>query len=387
MMAVAYASTAWLTLAGWARPEIWALIPLAWAYLIYQDRKSQRSPPGGCPRAWLLHVAIACVGIGAFAIFNMAMWGQPFPSTLTGKAAFFQTWGGLTPGKMLTKLAELFLHNIQAIVDSQNPLAVICIGAAIVSARRQREQRSARLRQRPKIAWLGLALLLSILVASATPPGNAAFQTFRRTAHVLALTDILAAIGLMAIWSVLKPDTAQCLSGDAGTHGPEAVTWSRILRPEAVFLVAAVLLIAGMQWSGLQKGAEFYAQATRSINQGDVVAGRWLAANTPANALVVVNDIGALAYFGERRILDLAGLATPEVIPILAKTMPGSAQRDRGLKELLLAQKADYVVIFPTWYPVLSRDPQLVEIKRFYVPNPVALASDQIVAYRIRRTE
>jgi hypothetical protein len=57
------------------------------------------------------------------------------------------------------------------------------------------------------------------------------------------------------------------------------------------------------------------------------------------------------------------------------------------LKELLLAQKADYAVIFPTWYPTLSRDPQLVEIKRFYVPNPVALASDQIVAYRIRRTE
>jgi len=37
---------------------------------------------------------------------------------------------------------------------------------------------------------------------------------------------------------------------------------------------------------------------------------------------VATPDIGALGYFGRRRILDLGGLVTPQMVPYLANELP-----------------------------------------------------------------
>ena len=42
-----------------------------------------------------------------------------------------------------------------------------------------------------------------------------------------------------------------------------------------------------------------------------------MAHNTPPDALIAAHDIGAVGYFGQRRLLDLAGLVSPEVIPFI----------------------------------------------------------------------
>ncbi|MBK6898912.1 MAG: hypothetical protein IPH09_06465 [bacterium] len=41
--------------------------------------------------------------------------------------------------------------------------------------------------------------------------------------------------------------------------------------------------------------------------------GLWLRDNTPPDAVVAALDIGALGYASERRVMDLAGLVSPEV--------------------------------------------------------------------------
>jgi hypothetical protein len=74
-------------------------------------------------------------------------------------------------------------------------------------------------------------------------------------------------------------------------------------------------------------------------------AARWIAGNTPRDVVIAAHDIGALGYFGERQILDLAGLISPEVIPFI---------RDEARLAAYLDQRhAAYLVTFPKWYPVL----------------------------------
>ena len=126
-----------------------------------------------------------------------------------------------------------------------------------------------------------------------------------------------------------------------------------------------------------------YSNDMRSINQGDVAAGFWLAAHTPPDAQVAVNDIGAMAYFGQRRIVDLVGLASPDVIDVLTTTTPASLDREQRLKALIVELGVDRVVIFPEWFPYLAQDAALTEEQSFVVPGATALAHDRVVVYRL----
>jgi hypothetical protein len=48
--------------------------------------------------------------------------------------------------------------------------------------------------------------------------------------------------------------------------------------------------------------------------------GRWFHDHTPADAVIATPDIGAIGWFSERRVVDLAGLVTPEMVPFLARS-------------------------------------------------------------------
>lgn len=45
--------------------------------------------------------------------------------------------------------------------------------------------------------------------------------------------------------------------------------------------------------------------------------GEWFAANTPPDTQVAIADIGAFGYYSERRVLDMAALVSPEMIPLV----------------------------------------------------------------------
>ena len=75
---------------------------------------------------------------------------------------------------------------------------------------------------------------------------------------------------------------------------------------------------------------------------------RWINNNTPPGAIIAAHDIGALGYFGDRSVIDLAGLINKEVVPII--TNP------EELTKYLKESNAEYLMIFPNWYsePIIS---------------------------------
>jgi hypothetical protein len=118
-------------------------------------------------------------------------------------------------------------------------------------------------------------------------------------------------------------------------------------------------------------GARAYAVDVAVIDDEMVVAARWLDRNTPLDAVIAAHDIGAIGYFARRPLLDLAGLISPEVVPFI---------RDEGqLWTWLQSHGARYLVTFPSWYPMLVREPQLTSV--FAGDSPVS--DDHMTVYRL----
>jgi hypothetical protein len=98
-------------------------------------------------------------------------------------------------------------------------------------------------------------------------------------------------------------------------------------------------------------------KSLRQFDRGHVAAGKWIDENTPKNARVAGFDIGALAYFGHRHIIDLGGLIDPAA---------GRALYDHTIPQYLKNQNADYLaMVFPYTDPnVYFNDFQLDELER-----------------------
>lgn len=127
--------------------------------------------------------------------------------------------------------------------------------------------------------------------------------------------------------------------------------------------LVAMLLVPGF----LMIGARQYGADVRIINTEMVATARWVEDNLPIGDLLAVHDIGALGYFAPRPILDLAGLVSPEVVPIL---------RDPdALMRLMCHRNARYLMVFPDQRPVAESDPRLGGAPIFLTGAPYALAA------------
>jgi hypothetical protein len=92
-------------------------------------------------------------------------------------------------------------------------------------------------------------------------------------------------------------------------------------------------------------GARAYAYDVGVINTEMVRAALWVKENTAFESIIAAHDVGALGYFGERQIRDLAGLVEKDVIPYL--------WNDAEIAEYLNREGVDYLATFEDWYPNL----------------------------------
>lgn len=126
------------------------------------------------------------------------------------------------------------------------------------------------------------------------------------------------------------------------------LAWKDVLLPEKPerwqFVFSRAYLGLGIVTPAifLALGAQAYQKDVAIIETEMVDTARWISAETPSNAVVAAHDIGALGYFGNRKILDLAGLINPEVIPYLGN----SGQISAYIQQV----QPDYLEIFPGWY-------------------------------------
>jgi hypothetical protein len=113
---------------------------------------------------------------------------------------------------------------------------------------------------------------------------------------------------------------------------------------------SAILVLVTLYFGVL--GAKAYAWDVAFIDSEMVKVAHWINQNTLEEDLIAAHDIGAIGYFGDRNLLDLAGLISPEMIPFI---------RDEDqIAKYLDFQGADYLVTFPEWYPTLVQKAFLI---------------------------
>jgi hypothetical protein len=337
-------------LAALTRPEGILLFALSIADFVLhtppqkQDRASPSAPHASRLTSHVSrltsHVSLLLPAIGIFAtlvlpytLFSLQSSGHLLPNTFSAKTTF-----DFRPDLAFLSLASRYL-----ILDNPLllPFFVLGIGALF---------RRARLLS----AWsVGLPLVYAFLHATLYQHGR----------YLIPLIPCNAVIGVAGLLEARRL----------------AMRWNwRWRRSRASLLTLVIaLVVTGTAWR-LPTMARHFARDVSNINQMHVALGRWVREQTPADALLALNDIGAITYISERRIVDLAGLVTPQVTPILR-----GPDTTSGLIDLMAERDVGYVIIFPNWFPSLAeRDDVLRPVHRVTLERRTITGGKTMVVYR-----
>jgi tetratricopeptide (TPR) repeat protein len=95
-------------------------------------------------------------------------------------------------------------------------------------------------------------------------------------------------------------------------------------------------------------------------NVRHVAIANWLKNHTPPDAVIATHDIGALAYYSDRRIVDMVGLINPEVISHLNEKDFTDYMRNYFLKN-----NVSYFASIRNWFEAVNQKPVYVPINEF----------------------
>ena len=171
-------------------------------------------------------------------------------------------------------------------------------------------------------AWL-LPVCLTILYRLSTPYAS----LINNNRYLLPIFDLFLIVGIVSIAIMFRIVFLAILAM------PDTISVQSLS-----VLVIAVLIIVPMIPSYSYQ-ATFYGKAAGNINDMQVEIGMWLNENTPPDAVFATHDAGALRYFSNRTMIDLAGLVSPDIIH--------GNMTDLEKLQYLHDHGCNYIVFFP----------------------------------------
>lgn len=283
-----------------------------------------------------------------YIAFHLWNTGQPFPNTFYAKQAEYRVV--LENYPLWWRLFGNFGEPVETV---QGVFRVIFIGAQILLLPGLGFAAWLTLKQRRSslliiwLWWLGFLLLYGLRLP----------VTYQHGRYEIPAIPWMILLGLWGTACLLNRLPRRSIGG-------------RVIRPVALTSLALLLL------SFTVIGAQAYGRDVRFIQSEMVTVAAWLRDNTAPTALIAAHDIGAIGYFAERPLIDLAGLITPEIIPII--------RDESALFDFISARRAEYLVTFPAWYPELTRNPRLFPLYSTGAQWSKQSGSDNMTVYQIK---
>jgi hypothetical protein len=265
-----------------------------------------------------------------YLLFNLIVSGHPWPNTFYAKQAEYAIYLKLPIVERLGSEALQFLIGVGVILL---PGMVLAIHTAV----RRRSWGVV-----VAVIWLaGFLALYAFLLP----------VTYQHGRYVIPAMPVFFLLGLAGLVEF-------CIKRGLSRNWVLPAFWR--------LLTGMVLVVF---WG---RCAFIYARDVAVIESEMVKTARWVSGNVPAGALVAAHDIGALGYFGGHELVDLAGLISPEIIPILRDENRIAAYLDeRGVS---------YLVTFPDWYLSLTAGlPRVFTTDSPYAP---VLGESNMAVYR-----
>jgi hypothetical protein len=311
-------------ISAWVRPDGLTLAaPALLVFLLAPELRHGRSRAIG---AYLLGLAALLL---PYLALNSWLSGNPMPNTFYAKQAEYVAWQARPIFGRLVVLVEQLMAGP----------AILLVPAIVLMAVRVVKRHSARL-----IAVLLWCLGFFVLYIVRLPP----YQ------HGRYLMPAMPAFFLLGILEFLELRNG--LAG--GTYRrllTRAYSWGLGMLAVGFFIL----------------GARAYGQDVALIESEMVNTARWVAGYVPKGAIVAAHDIGALGYFDQHPLVDLAGLVSPEVLPFM---------RDQPrLAAFMDERDVQYLVAFPSLYPELAK--QSVPVFSSGGPFAVAMGGENMTVY------
>ncbi len=139
-------------------------------------------------------------------------------------------------------------------------------------------------------------------------------------------------------------------------------------------VVLVVVLSLGAGSLGLW--ARTYARNCSDIAGHYLPMVDWMKSHLPKDAKVAIHDAGAIPYLSGRRCYDMIGLVSNEFRP------PGGARSDGFVWETLERIKPGYMVVYPNFFPALTRLPLLEKIHSVRLAQTTIAGGREKTAYR-----
>jgi len=98
-----------------------------------------------------------------------------------------------------------------------------------------------------------------------------------------------------------------------------------------------------------------FADECKYINDRQVVAAKWIRDNTKETDVIGTHDVGAIAYYSGRRIVDVAGLVTPELISKI-----NDKDYAAYMTDYLKKNNVSYLAFLREWYRVDNQTPLFI---------------------------
>jgi hypothetical protein len=284
----------------WIRPE--AILFSALAFLSFFKLAGRRQ----LRQAMSLGLGIV-IGSSSYFLFQFQLHGMPWPNTYYAKPAEYLPLSGQS------LLVRLFQPWIPLLAGPLGVLWIFIIPCAYFLARRK--------------TWLQFwpltGCILHIAVFSIRLP--AVYQHGR---YFVPLLPILLGYGVCGCF-LLKERI-------------QTILLPRILTRAG--WTSAVLLLGIFIWIGAGR----FVEDVDLIESEMVFASRWINAHTPEQAVIAAHDIGALGFWGRRRIVDLGGLTDLGALELL--------KGEISLNDYLRRRQVDYLMAFPVFYPDALRN-------------------------------
>jgi hypothetical protein len=288
-----YAPTLVFALAALARPECFLLFGFSTLdYLWFAVRG--RRPLARTAANAALHGLVFCLLTSPFFAFNYATSGHLFPNTYYAKNIF---WLKLNEGKLPTDGAAWFYFTAW-LKYNLHLFLFFCRGTGWLLA---------------ALLPFGLySLFKATLSPSETRPGFGIIPLVAFGYPLVVSVQNVAVFGttyvhgsqgryftnLLVVWAIV----CSLGVGMIGRH-------KRRSRYAALLLMALVLgTMVFKQW----RNSLTYAMNVKNVNEMNVAAGKWLDSNVPRDARLAIHDVGAIAHFSDREVIDVLGLVNPD---------------------------------------------------------------------------
>jgi len=269
-----------LGLAWLSRPESAALLLVIVPWVVALIRKSELSS-----RRALLGAAIMVAVAAPFVIYCLSVTGRPLPNTFYVKSA------------LATNPADGLWVLVRGVLA---PSTFVGFGGGIVLyALGLRSLVRDRDPDRLAVATAPWAFLAAVIMSRPMPAAEAETYYYIRYLHP-ALPLLLVVLGCGAA-ALLRREKAP-----KRRKRKKPAEQKRASRRWVVALCSAGVAASTIYW--LPKAIERYSWNTQNIEEMQVAVGRWIARETPPDAVIAASDAGAVRYFGGRRVIDVMAL-------------------------------------------------------------------------------